>query len=78
MATQTKKPAHTLRCGGLKATIWKNSGERGPFYSATFSRPFKSTEGAWRNSASFGLADLEAISILTAQAKAWIFDHADR
>ena len=78
MATQTNKPAHTLRCGGLKATIWKNSGERGPFYSATFSRPFKGAKGQWRNSTSFGLADLEAITILTAQAKAWIFEHAAR
>lgn len=78
MATHTNKPAHTLRCGGIKATIWKNNSERGPFYSATFSRPFKGAEGQWRNGASFGLADLEAISILTAQAKAWIFERADR
>ena len=78
MATQKTKPAATLRCGGIKATIWKNHSERGPFYSATFSRPFKSAEGQWRNAASFGLADLEAIAILTAQAKQWIFDRADR
>lgn len=79
MATlQKPKPATTFRCGGIKATIWMNSGERGPFYAATFSRPFKNADGEWRNSASFGLGDLEAISILTAQAKAWIFDHADR
>lgn len=78
MATQSNKPAATLRCGSIKATIWRNEGERGPFYSTTFSRPFKGAEGEWRNAGSFGLADLEAIALLTAQAKAWIFDHAAR
>lgn len=78
MATQNKKPATTLRCGGIKAAIWMNSGGKGPFYNATFSRPFKDAEGQWRNSASFGLADLEALTALAAQVKAWIADHANR
>ena len=75
MATQTNKPAHTLRCGGLKATIWKNSGERGPFYSATFSRPFKDQSGAWRNGTSFGLNDLEALMNVAFEAKECIAAH---
>ena len=77
MATQ-KKPATTLRCGGIKAAIWMNDTEKGPFYSATFSRSFKDAEGNWKNSASFGLSDLEAITALAAQAKQWIADHAAR
>jgi hypothetical protein len=78
MATQTKKPATTLRCGDIKAAIWMNAGEKGAFYSATFSRPFKDAHGNWNNSASFGLSDLDAISILASQAKQWIADHAAR
>jgi hypothetical protein len=40
MATN-KKPTHTLRCGNIKATIWQNASEKGPFFATTFSRAFK-------------------------------------
>jgi hypothetical protein len=49
MATNNKKPTHTLRCGNIKATIWQNVSEKGPFFATTFSRPFKDQSGAWRN-----------------------------
>ena len=38
MATNNK-PANTLRCGNIKATIWQNVSEKGPFFSTTFSLP---------------------------------------
>ncbi len=43
MATNhlSKRPATTLRCGNIRATIWKNVSEKGPFFATTFSRPFK-------------------------------------
>ena len=37
MAINNKKPTHTLRCGNIKATIWQNVGEKGPFFATTFS-----------------------------------------
>ena len=75
MATN-KQPATTLRCGHIKATIWQNSGEKGPFFATTFSRPFKDQAGAWRNGASFGLHDLEALMNVALEAKKWIAAHA--
>ena len=60
MATNNK-PANTLRCGNIKATIWQNVSEKGSFFATTFSRPFKDQSGAWRNGTSFGLNDLEAL-----------------
>ena len=74
MATN-KKPANTLRCGNIKATIWQNTGEKGSFFSTTFSRPFKDQSGAWRNAASFGLNDLEALLNVALEAKEWISAH---
>ena len=74
MATN-KKPANTLRCGNIKATIWQNVSEKGPFFSTTFSRPFKDQSGAWRNSTSFGLHDLEALLTVAVKAKVWITTH---
>ena len=59
MATNNKKPSHFLRCGNIKATIWQNESEKGPFFATTFSRPFKDQSGAWRNGTSFGLNDLD-------------------
>ena len=75
MATNNK-PANTLRCGNIKATIWENHSENGPFFSTTFSRPFKDPSGAWRNGTSFGLNDLEALVIVAREAKEWISAHA--
>jgi hypothetical protein len=71
MATNNK-PANTLRCGNIKATIWHNSSEKGPFFSTTFARPFKDQSGAWRNGTSFGLNDLEALLTVARDAKEWI------
>ena len=78
MATnqQSKRPATTLRCGSIKATIWQNVSEKGPFFATTFSRPFKNHSGAWRNGTSFGLNDLEAIMNVAFEAKEWIATHA--
>ena len=75
MATNNK-PANTLRCGSIKATIWQNVSEKGSFFSTTFSRPFKDQSGAWRDGTSFGLNDLEALVIVACEAKEWISTHA--
>ncbi|HEX6725734.1 MAG TPA: hypothetical protein VF078_00180 [Nitrospira sp.] len=49
----SKRPATTLRCGNIKATIWQSVSEKGPFFATTFSRPFKDQSGTWRKSTSF-------------------------
>jgi len=74
MATN-KKPSHTLRCGSSKATIWLNESAKGPFFSTTFSRPFKDQSGAWCNGTSFGLQDLDALMNATLEAKEWVAAH---
>jgi len=77
MATNTssKRPATTLRCGNIKATIWQNVSEKGPFFATTFSRPFKDQAGLGRNThngTSFRLNDLEALMNVAFEAKEWI------
>jgi hypothetical protein len=71
MATNNK-PTNQLRCGNIKATIWENASEKGPFFATTFSRPFKDHSGAWRNGTSFGLNDLEALLTIAREAKEWM------
>jgi hypothetical protein len=74
MATNNK-PATTLRRGIVKATIWENMSEKGPFFSTTFSRSYKDHSGKWRNGASFALNDLEAVLTVAYEAKEWIAAH---
>lgn len=78
MATNhsSKQLATTLRCGHIKATIWQNVSEKGPFFATTFSRPFKDQSGAWHNDTSFGLTDLEPLMNVAFEAKEWIAAHA--
>ncbi|QDT37686.1 hypothetical protein [Stratiformator vulcanicus] len=69
MATQIKNtPITTLReRGGLKATIWKNSSQRGDFYSIEFSRTYKSEDG-YHDSKSFNESDLLVLAHLATKA----------
>ena len=76
MATNKKQPAITLRCGNIRATIWQNVSEKGPFFSTTFSRPFKDQSGMWRDGTSFGLNDLEDLVTVARDSREWISAHA--
>ncbi|MEP0505208.1 MAG: hypothetical protein ABJD13_12020 [Paracoccaceae bacterium] len=61
-------PANTLRDGNLKATIWQNEGDKGAYYSTTFSRIYKDDQGEYREAQSFSSNDLLRISELARQA----------
>jgi hypothetical protein len=74
MATNNK-PVTTLRRGIVKATIWENLSQNGPFFSTTISRSYKDHLGKWRNGTSFGLNDLEAVWTVAQEAKEWIAAH---
>jgi hypothetical protein len=66
----------TLQCGNIKASIWQNHSEKGPFFATTFSRPFKDPSDAWRNGTSFGLNDLDTLMNAVLEAKEWISAHS--
>ena len=58
------KPEKTIRIGSISASIFANTREAGDeektrtIRSVTLQRSYKDDEGNWRNTASFGLADL--------------------
>lgn len=70
-----KYPVHILRCGNIKAAIWKNEWAKGEYFLASFSRPFKNRFGKWCNGSTYSLADLEALTVVVQQAKEWIATH---
>ena len=65
-----------FRSGSVNAAVWENTGETGPFFSVTFSRPYKDTQGHWKTSSSYALNDLDALSSLAELAKDWVRRHS--
>jgi len=68
MTTTNNKPALTLTDGALKAAIWRNEKEGGVFYSVTFSRRYKKSDGKYADSSSFSGAELLKIAQLANKA----------
>jgi len=51
------QPAHEVRLGQIKATIWRNETQNGVRYNVTFARIYKEGD-EWRSTESFGRDDL--------------------
>ena len=64
MTKQSNKPVETIRDGSLKATIWKNSSEKGAFYSADLARTYQDAAGNYQDAHSFTGAELIQIARL--------------
>lgn len=60
-------PAHTIRIGNVKCTIWKND----THYNTTFTRSYKDN-GDWKDGDSFGTGDLPAVAKVADMATDWI------
>ena len=73
MSQSTKqKPAHEIRLGTTKATIWPNQTERGVRYNVTFHRSYHDGK-AWKDTQSFGRDDLPRLKKCADLAYEWIF-----
>jgi hypothetical protein len=69
MATQ--KPAHEIRLGLIKATIWSNQTEYGTRHSVVLARIYKDGE-EWKSTSSFGRDDLLVVAKVADLAHTWI------
>jgi hypothetical protein len=65
-------PAHKLRDGCLQVCIWRNTSERGTFYTATPQRSYRQGDETWRETDSLNADDLLAMAELLREAYAWI------
>ena len=54
----TNQPVDTIRDGNLKANIWRNEGEKGAYYSITFSRTYTDSQGNPKDTQSFSKSNL--------------------
>ncbi len=62
--TAYTKPIDTIRDGSLKVTIWKNSGEKGDYYTARLTRTWSDEHGEYHDSDTFSGSELMRIARL--------------
>lgn len=69
MTNNTKqRPEKTLREGAIKAAIWRNESENGPFFAVTFARTYKDAEGKLQDTDSFSGTQLLQLARLADKA----------
>jgi hypothetical protein len=66
------QPAHKIRISNLSATIWRNSSDKGVWYSVNPSRSYKKGDETWKETDSLGFDDLMTMAKLLDQAHTWI------
>lgn len=75
MATPHSKPATASGPAASTPPSGRTPERQDPFFSITFSRPYKDAQGNWKNSSSYGLNDLDSLSTLAEMAKDWVRGH---
>ncbi len=69
--SETKKPAHEIRMGRIKATIWANETENGVRHNVSIVRIYKDGD-EWKESASFGRDELLLVAKIADMAHTWV------
>ena len=70
---ENTRPVHKLRIRNVRAAISENARPDGTvWYSATFSRSYRSAGGKWHSTDSFGGNDLLTLAEAARQAFLWI------
>jgi hypothetical protein len=70
--TIMSQPAHKIRSGVLQVTIWRNSGDKGNWYSVVPTRSYKNGHDTWTETDSLGFDDLLPMAKLLDLAHTWI------
>ena len=61
-STTANAPVDRIRRGRIQAAIWKQTTEKGSFYSFTLDRSYKDTDGNYQSTASFSVQDALLVS----------------
>jgi hypothetical protein len=75
MAKTKQQPAHEIRLGSIKATIWENETSAGTRHNVTVSRIYKDGD-QWKQTESFGRDDLPLLAKVVDLTHSWIFQNA--
>ena len=66
--SDNNKPVEVIRDGSLKASIFRNEGEKGTFFSTTLSRTYTDERGNFHDTNVFSGTDLLRVSELARKA----------
>ncbi|MBX3745355.1 MAG: hypothetical protein KF833_08585 [Verrucomicrobiae bacterium] len=70
--SSSNKPAHEVRLGAVKATIWRNEHESGVRFNTVLSKIYREGE-QWKNTDNFGREDLLLVAKVADAAHTWIY-----
>lgn len=66
------QPAHIIRFGYIKASIWRNQTKSGERHSVSIVRLYRNGD-VWKESSRFGRDDLPLVSKAADLAHSWIY-----
>ncbi len=67
-----QKPCFDVRFGRIKAVVWQNESEKGPWYSVQVTRSYRDQKGDWHQAQTFGRDDLLVVSEACRACWHWI------
>ena len=73
--SKKSKPAHEIRLGSIKATVWQNQSENGVRYNVSITRSYRDGD-VWKDTQSFGRDDLPRVTKCADLAYEWIFSRS--
>ncbi len=65
-------PAHKIRIGVLQVTIWRNTSDKGTWYSVVPTRSYKQGDDTWKETDSLNSDDLLPMAKLLDLAHTWV------
>ena len=65
------KPAHTIRIGLVRASIWKSDGSNGDAFTVTVDRQWREATGEWKDSPTFLPGDLRHLARAASECALW-------
>lgn len=68
------QPIETLRDGRLKATLWENQGENGPYHTVTLAKVYEGKDGQLQETSSFSAGELLRVAELARESHGLIRD----
>ena len=78
MKQNENRPAHEIRLGAIRATIWLNWSNTGrPQLRLTPSRAYKDGDGAWNDSRSYPDYDVPTLISVLQLAQNWMMNQSD-
>ena len=74
----SQQPAHRTRVSNISVAIWRNTSDKGTWYSVSApQRGYKTDDDAWRNTDALGQDDIQNARKALDLAHDWIICQAD-